>query len=95
MTADSERGEKLEERVDELEATVRGLTEELVDASERIRVLDCVRRSCRSATRQPRRSSWYTSRRRVFLPASGARSTPNPKPTAPPRSAPTPPATAK
>jgi predicted nucleic acid-binding Zn-ribbon protein len=40
MTADSERGEKLEERVDELEATVRGLTEELVDASERIRVLE-------------------------------------------------------
>jgi len=32
--------EELEQRVEELEATVRGLTEELVDASERIRTLE-------------------------------------------------------
>ncbi|WP_232700976.1 DUF7518 family protein [Halobacterium wangiae] len=40
MTEDSERVDELEERVGELEATVRGLTEELVDASERIRQLE-------------------------------------------------------
>ncbi|MFB6269694.1 MAG: hypothetical protein ABEH83_07105 [Halobacterium sp.] len=40
MTADSERVDDLEQRVEELEATVRGLTEELVDASERIRTLE-------------------------------------------------------
>jgi len=32
--------DELEQRVEELEATVRGLTEELVDASERIRTLE-------------------------------------------------------
>jgi predicted nucleic acid-binding Zn-ribbon protein len=40
MTEDSERAAELEGRVEELEATVRGLTEELVDASERIRMLE-------------------------------------------------------
>jgi predicted nucleic acid-binding Zn-ribbon protein len=40
MTEDSERVADLEQRVEELEATVRGLTEELVDASERIRSLE-------------------------------------------------------
>ncbi|MFB6071897.1 MAG: hypothetical protein ABEJ88_02920 [Halobacterium sp.] len=40
MTEDADRVEELEERVAELEATVRGLTEELVDASERIRTLE-------------------------------------------------------
>lgn len=39
MTDDSDV-EELEQRVEELEATVRGLTEELVDASERIRTLE-------------------------------------------------------
>jgi uncharacterized coiled-coil protein SlyX len=38
--SDDERVDELEERVAELEATVRGLTEELVDASERIRTLE-------------------------------------------------------
>lgn len=32
--------EELRQRVDELEATVRGLTQELVEANERIRVLE-------------------------------------------------------
>ncbi|MDL5361724.1 hypothetical protein [Halalkalicoccus sp. NIPERK01] len=36
----SNRVEDLESRVQELEATVRGLTEELVEANERIRVLE-------------------------------------------------------
>ena len=40
MTDDAERVDDLEDRVAELEATVRGLTEELVDASERIRTLE-------------------------------------------------------
>jgi len=40
MTGDSKRVDELEQRVEELEATVRGLTEELVDASERIRTLE-------------------------------------------------------
>jgi uncharacterized coiled-coil protein SlyX len=40
MTEDSSRADTLEERVAELEATVRGLTEELVDATERIRTLE-------------------------------------------------------
>ena len=40
MTEDSSRAQELEERVAELEATVRGLTEELVDAGERIRALE-------------------------------------------------------
>jgi chromosome segregation ATPase len=40
MTEDSQRVEDLAGRVEELEATVRGLTEELVDASERIRMLE-------------------------------------------------------
>lgn len=40
MTEDSERVAELEQRVEELGATVRGLTEELVDASERIRTLE-------------------------------------------------------
>ncbi|MFC3478449.1 DUF7518 family protein [Halobacterium litoreum] len=40
MTDDAKRVDELEERVSELEATVRGLTEELVDASERIRTLE-------------------------------------------------------
>ncbi|WP_232687434.1 DUF7518 family protein [Halobacterium zhouii] len=40
MTEDSSRADDLEERVSELEATVRGLTEELVDAGERIRTLE-------------------------------------------------------
>ncbi|MCG1002259.1 MULTISPECIES: hypothetical protein [Halobacterium] len=39
MTDDTDV-EELEQRVEELEATVRGLTEELVDASERIRTLE-------------------------------------------------------
>ncbi|MCD2198486.1 hypothetical protein LPA44_01000 [Halobacterium sp. KA-4] len=39
MTGDTDV-EELEQRVEELEATVRGLTEELVDASERIRTLE-------------------------------------------------------
>ncbi|MGB9963852.1 hypothetical protein [Halobacterium sp. CBA1126] len=39
MTDDTDVDE-LEQRVEELEATVRGLTEELVDASERIRTLE-------------------------------------------------------
>ncbi|WP_353635218.1 hypothetical protein ABSL23_07380 [Halobacterium sp. NMX12-1] len=39
MTDDTDI-EELEQRVEELEATVRGLTEELVDASERIRTLE-------------------------------------------------------
>jgi uncharacterized coiled-coil protein SlyX len=37
---DDDRVDELEDRVAELEATVRGLTEELVDASERIRTLE-------------------------------------------------------
>jgi hypothetical protein len=40
MPEDSERVEELESKVAELEATVRGLTEELVDATERIRNLE-------------------------------------------------------
>lgn len=36
----SNRVEDLETRVEELEATVRGLTEELVEANERIRDLE-------------------------------------------------------
>ncbi|MFB6119851.1 MAG: chromosome segregation protein SMC [Halobacteriaceae archaeon] len=40
MSEDSERVEELESKVAELEATVRGLTEELVDATERIRQLE-------------------------------------------------------
>jgi hypothetical protein len=40
MTEDSERVEELESKVAELEATVRGLTEELVDATARIRHLE-------------------------------------------------------
>jgi predicted nucleic acid-binding Zn-ribbon protein len=36
----SNRVEELESRVKELEATVRGLTEELVEANERIRALE-------------------------------------------------------
>jgi len=40
MSEDSERVEELESTVAELEATVRGLTEELVDATERIRQLE-------------------------------------------------------
>jgi len=40
MSDDDERVDELEDRVAELEATVRGLTEELVDASERIRTLE-------------------------------------------------------
>ena len=40
MTDDADRVNELEDRVAELEATVRGLTEELVDASERIRTLE-------------------------------------------------------
>ncbi|SEW06009.1 DUF7518 family protein [Halobacterium jilantaiense] len=38
--SDDDRVDELEDRVAELEATVRGLTEELVDASERIRTLE-------------------------------------------------------
>jgi len=38
--SDDDRVDDLEDRVAELEATVRGLTEELVDASERIRTLE-------------------------------------------------------
>lgn len=37
---DDDREQELERRVDELEATVHGLTEELVDLSERIRHLE-------------------------------------------------------
>ncbi|MDH5021606.1 DUF7518 family protein [Halobacterium rubrum] len=40
MSDDDDRVDELEDRVAELEATVRGLTEELVDASERIRTLE-------------------------------------------------------
>ncbi|GGL32130.1 hypothetical protein GCM10009037_14710 [Halarchaeum grantii] len=40
MSSDSDRVSELESRVKELEATVRGLTEELVDANERIRELE-------------------------------------------------------
>jgi len=40
MSSDSDRISKLESRVTELEATVRGLTEELVDSNERIRELE-------------------------------------------------------
>ncbi|MFC7200356.1 DUF7518 family protein [Halospeciosus flavus] len=40
MSNESERVEDLEQRVKELEATVRGLTEELVEANERIRQLE-------------------------------------------------------
>jgi len=40
MSDDADRVDDLEDRVAELEATVRGLTEELVDASERIRTLE-------------------------------------------------------
>jgi hypothetical protein len=40
MTDDAERVEELEQQVAELEATVRGLTEELVDRTERIRQLE-------------------------------------------------------
>lgn len=36
----SNRVEELESRVSELESTVRGLTEELVEANERIRTLE-------------------------------------------------------
>jgi len=37
---DDDRVDDLEDRVGELEATIRGLTEELVDASERVRTLE-------------------------------------------------------
>jgi len=40
MSEDGADTEALEQRVKELEATVRGLTEELVDATERIRQLE-------------------------------------------------------
>ncbi|MFB6077539.1 MAG: hypothetical protein ABEJ80_01000 [Halarchaeum sp.] len=40
MTSDDDRVAALESTVTELEATVRGLTEELVDANERIRELE-------------------------------------------------------
>ena len=36
----SETGDDLRQRVDELEATIRGLTQELVEANERIRQLE-------------------------------------------------------
>ncbi len=36
----SNRVKELESRVEELEATVRGLTEELVEANERLRALE-------------------------------------------------------
>jgi len=40
MTSDRDRVSELESQVTELQATVRGLTEELVDANERIRELE-------------------------------------------------------
>lgn len=40
MSDGSDTTEDLEQRVAELEATVRGLTEELVDATERLRELE-------------------------------------------------------
>lgn len=40
MSDGSESTDVLEQRVAELEATVRGLTEELVDATERVRELE-------------------------------------------------------
>jgi predicted nucleic acid-binding Zn-ribbon protein len=40
MSKPRERVTDLEDRVEELEATVKGLTEELVEKSERIRVLE-------------------------------------------------------
>ncbi|MFB6105428.1 MAG: hypothetical protein ABEJ70_00505 [Halobacteriaceae archaeon] len=40
MTDSTDRVEDLERRVAELEATVKGLTEELVDRTERIRTLE-------------------------------------------------------
>jgi hypothetical protein len=40
MTSQRDRVQSLESRIEELEATVRGLTEELVDANQRIRDLE-------------------------------------------------------
>jgi chromosome segregation ATPase len=40
MTSQRDRIESLESRVEELEATIRGLTEELVDANQRLRELE-------------------------------------------------------
>ncbi|MFB6103716.1 MAG: bZIP transcription factor [Halobacteriaceae archaeon] len=39
---DADREQELEQRIDELEATVRGLTEELVDLGERLRHVEDV-----------------------------------------------------
>ena len=40
MTSQRDRIGSLESRMEELEATIRGLTEELVDANQRIRELE-------------------------------------------------------
>ena len=43
MTSQRDRIANLESRVEELDATIRGLTEELVDANQRIRELEAER----------------------------------------------------
>lgn len=43
MTSQRDRIGSLESRMEELEATIRGLTEELVDANQRIRELEQAR----------------------------------------------------
>jgi len=45
------RPAELAQRIDELEATVRGLTQELVEANERIRVLEEQMEAAESADR--------------------------------------------
>ena len=48
MTSQRDRIASLESRVEELEATIRGLTEELVEANQRIRELEEEQESVRA-----------------------------------------------
>ena len=45
MTSQRDRIANLESRVEELDATIRGLTEELVDANQRLRELEAEQES--------------------------------------------------
>ncbi|MFC6904774.1 DUF7518 family protein [Halalkalicoccus tibetensis] len=58
----SNRVEDLETRVEELEATVRGLTEELVEANERIRELESRHETEAEADVEPREVGVETDR---------------------------------
>ena len=50
MTSQRDRIESLESRVEELEATIRGLTEELVEANQRIKDLETAEEERDAAT---------------------------------------------